>query len=63
MQIIILFIGVVLLLLGVKLIYDARLVVKKYFSVKNKNTATNILKFIGFVCSFIGVLIVSKYLV
>jgi hypothetical protein len=62
MQVFMLFIGTVLLTIGVKLIYDARLIVKKYFSVSNKNSATIFLKIIGTMFAFVGVLIVSKHL-
>jgi hypothetical protein len=62
MQVFMLFIGTVLLTIGVKLIYDARLIVKKYFSVSDKNTATIFLKVIGTMCIFFGAILVSKYL-
>lgn len=62
MQVFMLFIGIVSLSIGVKLIYDARLIVKKYFSVKNKNFATLALKVFGTLLAFGGTIIVSKYL-
>lgn len=63
MQVFMLFIGTILLVIGVKLIYDARLIVKKYFSVNDKNSATLFLKIMGTFCVFVGVLLVSKNLV
>ncbi len=63
MQIFILFIGAVLLAIGVKLIYDARLIVKKYFSVNDKNSATVFLKVMGTMCAFVGVALVSNNLI
>lgn len=62
MQIFILFIGTISLVAGVKLIYDARIIVKKYFSVKNENSATLALKVIGTLLAFWGIIVVSKYL-
>jgi hypothetical protein len=61
MQVFMLFLGTALLVGGVKLIYDARLIVKKYFSVNDKNTATIFLKVIGTMCVFLGTWLVSKY--
>ena len=63
MQVFMLFMGTVLLVIGVKLIYDARLIVKKYFSVNDKNSATIFLKVIGTIFVIIGALLVSKNLV
>ena len=63
MQVFMLFIGTILLVFGVKLIYDARLIVEKYFSVNDRNFATLILKIVGTISVIIGTLLVSKYLV
>ena len=63
METFLLFIGAVLLMIGVKLIYDARPIVEKYFSVINKNSATLILKVCGTLCAFLGAIFVSKYLI
>lgn len=60
MQIFIVFFGAVILVIGVKLIYDARLIVNKYFSVSQKNTAVNVLKVVGTICAIIGVYLVAK---
>ena len=62
MQVFMLFKGIVLLLVGVKLIYDARLITEKYFSVKSKNSAVLFLKVFGFVFTVIGTLLLYKYL-
>ena len=63
METFLLFIGAFLLMAGVKLIYDARIIVEKYFSVINKNSATSVLKVFGTLFAFIGAILVSKYLV
>ena len=63
METFLLFIGAFLLMAGVKLIYDARIIVEKYFSVINKNSATLVLKVFGTLFAFIGAILVSKYLV
>ncbi len=62
METFLLFIGTLLLVIGVILIYDARPLVKKYLGSGNENTATLVLKIIGTICSFIGVILVSNYL-
>ena len=63
METFLLFIGVVLFALVVKLIYDARPIVKKYLGSGKENTATLFLKIFGTICSFIGVILISNYLV
>ena len=63
METFLLFIGAVLLMIGVKLVYDARPIVEKYFSVINKNSATLILKVLGTLFAFLGAVLVSKYLI
>ena len=47
MKVFMLFIGTIMLVIGVKLIYDARPIVKKYFSVNDRNSATLFLKVFG----------------
>ena len=54
MRVFLLFIGVISLVFGVKFIYDARPIVKKYFSFGDKNEATLGLKMFGFILSMIG---------
>ena len=53
-----LFIAIILLITGVKFIFDARPIVKKYFAFGQENDATLGLKLIGFLCSVIGAIIV-----
>lgn len=57
MSVFLLFIGVVSAVIGVKLVYDARPIVKKYFSFGEKNDATLGLKMIGTLLLIIGVLL------
>ncbi len=54
MRVFLLFIGMISLVCGVKFIYDARPIVKKYFSFGDKNEATVGLKIFGFLLSIIG---------
>ena len=63
METFLLFIGAFLLAAGVKLVYDARLIVKKYFATHKENSLVFTLKVIGTLFSFIGVILVSKFLV
>ena len=60
MQTFMLFLGTITLVIGVKLIYDARLIVNKYFSVSQKNTAVIFLKVLGTFCAVLGALLISK---
>lgn len=57
-----LFIGIVCLCIGVKLVYDARLIVKKYFSSNKENFSTLMLKIFGTFMAFFGVILAIKYL-
>ena len=47
MKIFLLLIGIIMLVLGIKFVYDARPIVKKYFSFGDKNDATMGLKIFG----------------
>lgn len=60
MQTFMLFIGAIMMVIGVKIVYDARLLVEKYFSVSNKNTAVIFLKVVGTFCAVLGAFIISK---
>lgn len=51
LQIIIKLIGALLVLLGIILIYDARILTKKFFSFGDQNEATQRIKNIGICCS------------
>lgn len=62
MQVFKLFIGIVSLVIGIKLIYDARPIAKTYFSFNDKNIAVVVLKVLGFILSIIGVFLLVKYL-
>ena len=56
-QIIIKLIAVLMLLAGVILIYDARIITKKFFGFGDQNEATTGLKMLGFIVGVIGGLI------
>lgn len=47
-------IGVISLMLGVKIIYDARPIVKQYFSFGDENEATLGMKILGFLLAILG---------
>ena len=51
-------IGVVVIMLGIILIYDARDFAKHFFSFSDQNNATLALKVVGFILSIIGGLLV-----
>ncbi len=57
MKIFLLFIGIIALVCGIKFIYDARLIVKKYFTMGDLNEATLGLKIFGFILVILGGLI------
>ena len=57
MKIFLLCIGIIALVCGVKFIFDARPIVKKYFSFGQENDATLGLKLFGFMFLIIGALI------
>ena len=57
MKILLLTIGIISLVCGVKFIYDARPIVKKYFSCGDKNEAALGLKIFGFLLMVIGAVI------
>ncbi len=47
-------IGLIFVLLGVILIYDARIITKKFFSFGDQNEGTMGLKMLGFLIAIIG---------
>ena len=57
LQVIIKLIGVLLVLLGVILIYDARILTKKFFGFGDQNDASQGLKILGFIIAIVGGLI------
>ena len=58
MRIFLLIIGILSLVFGVKFIYDARPIVKKYFGFGDKNEAALGLKILGFLLTIIGGIII-----
>lgn len=56
-QLIINLIAILIILSGVILIYDARILTKKFFGFGDQNEATNGLKILGFIITIIGGLI------
>ena len=53
-QVIIKLIAVLMILAGVILIYDARIITKKFFGFGDQNEATSGLKILGFFVAIIG---------
>lgn len=51
-------IGVLILLIGVILIYDARIITKKMFGFGDQNEATSGFKILGIIISIIGSIII-----
>ena len=49
-----LFIGIIMVVLGIKFVYDARPIVKKYFGFGDKNDATMGLKILGAIFLLLG---------
>ncbi len=58
LQIIVKLIGVLLVLCGIILIYDARIITKKFFGFGDQNDGACGLKILGFIISIAGGLIV-----
>lgn len=58
LQIIIKLIGVILLLLGIILIYDARILTKRFFGFGDQNDASQGLKILGFILAIVGGLMI-----
>lgn len=54
LRVFLLLIGTIALVFGVKFIYDARPIVKKYFGLGDKNEAALGLKILGFLLSIVG---------
>ena len=50
-------IAVIVILIGVILVYDARIITKKMFGFGDQNEATSGLKILGWLISIIGILI------
>ena len=58
LQVILKIIAVLLLLLGVVMIYDARIITKRFFGFGDQNDATLGFKILGFVIAIVGALII-----
>lgn len=58
LQIILKLIGAIIVLTGVVMVYDARIITKKLFSFGDQNEATSGLKILGFIVCVIGGLII-----
>ena len=56
-QIILKLIGSIIVLFGIILIYDARILTKKFFGFGDQNEASNGLKILGFIIAIVGGLI------
>ncbi|MDR0979299.1 MAG: hypothetical protein LBL91_05210 [Lachnospiraceae bacterium] len=54
----VIFIGIIISLIGVVMIYDARVITKKIFGFGDQNEAALGLKLVGFIIAIIGALIV-----
>ena len=57
-QIILRLIGVIILLIGVVLVYDARIITKKVFDFGDQNEATSGFKILGAIVAIVGGLII-----
>ncbi len=57
-QLIIKLIGLIMVLAGVILIYDARIITKRFFGFGDQNEGSNGLKILGFILAIVGALII-----
>ena len=57
-QLIIKLIGLSMVLAGVILIYDARIITKRFFGFGDQNEGSNGLKILGFILAIVGALII-----
>lgn len=58
LELIVTLIAVIIILIGVILIYDARIITKRIFGFGDQNEATSGLKILGWIISIIGILII-----
>lgn len=58
MKTVVIFIGLLLAMIGVVMVYDARLITKKLFSFGDQNEASWGLKILGFIIAIIGGLLI-----
>lgn len=57
-QIVITIIGLILILIGVICIYDARIITKRFFGFGDQNEGSNGVKILGFIVAIVGALII-----
>ena len=57
-QIVVKLIGLIIVFIGIVLIYDARIITKKFFSFGDQNDASSGLKILGFIIAVVGGLII-----
>lgn len=57
-QVIIKLVGILMVLLGIVLIYDARIITKRFFGFGDQNDASSGLKILGFMIAIVGGLII-----
>lgn len=57
-KVILIIVGLVLGLIGVIMIYDSRIITKKFFSFGDQNEGTFGLKVVGFIIAMIGAFII-----
>ena len=57
-KIVLMFIGLIFAMLGVVMVYDARLITKKLFGFGDQNEASMGLKILGFIIAIIGGIII-----
>lgn len=58
LEIILIIIGLILAIIGVICIYDARILTKKFFGFGDQNEASTGLKILGFILAIVGALII-----
>ena len=58
MRLFLIFIGILGMVMGVKFVYDARSIAKKYFRLEDNNKASFTLKLIGFAILIVGALLI-----
>lgn len=57
MDLILVLVGAILIAIGIILVYDARIITKKFFGFGDQNEASNGLKIFGFILAILGGLI------
>ena len=61
LQLIVRLIGFIMVLIGVIMIYDARIITKRFFGFGDQNEASNGLKIIGFILAILGGLLIYLF--